>query len=56
MTNKKRFERAYEKVEEMGGVYKGYAGANALSLYVYDHYNVNTAAHDALCEVIEEHN
>lgn len=37
--------------------YKGYYGANALSFYVYEKYNINAAsndiAHDALCKIME---
>jgi len=50
----KTYQEMYEEAaEETQGYYKGYTAGNALSLYVYDKYNVNAAAnskaHDALC-------
>ena len=49
------YRRAAKKTN---GTYKGYDGANALSLYVDEHYGVNAAAdteaHDALCAVVKE--
>ena len=52
-TYREMYEDAASATE---GMYKGYIGGNALSLYVYEKYNVNAAenskAHDALCDVI----
>ncbi len=54
MTYTEMYEKAAKAINAKGGNYKGYTGANALSLYVNDKYNVNAAAdssaHDALCD------
>jgi hypothetical protein len=53
-TYKEMYEEAAEVINADGGNYKGYTGGNAMSLYVYDKYDVNaadnSAAHDALCD------
>ena len=51
------YKEMYEEAAvETNGRYKGYTGANALSLYVDDKYGVNAAesnkAHDALCDAM----
>ena len=55
-TYKKMYEEAAKVINKKGGYYKGYTDGNAMSLYVYDKYNVNaasnTAAHNALCDAI----
>jgi len=56
-TSKKTYAELYEEAATVTkGEYKGYTGANALSLYVDDKYKVNAAAnssaHDALCEAM----
>lgn len=53
----KTYKEMYEEAAiETNGEYKGYTKGNALSLYVDDNYEVNaaanSAAHDALCEVV----
>lgn len=53
----KNYRKMYERaLKATGGQYKGYTGANALSLYVDEKYRVNAAdntfAHDALCDVV----
>lgn len=59
-TNKTYTEMYEEAVAATDGEYKGYTKGNALSLYVYDKYDVNAAAnadaHDALCEVLANSN
>ena len=53
-TYKEMYEEA---VQVTGGRYKGYTDGNALSLYVYDKYDVNavdnSAAHDALIDAFQ---
>lgn len=53
LTYKEMYERA---LNNTNGEYKGYTNGNALSLYVYEKYNVNAAsnaaAHDALIDVL----
>ena len=51
------YQEMYEEAAIMtDGTYKGYTGANALSKYVDDNYNVNAAAsmraHNALCDAM----
>lgn len=52
-TYKEMYKKAAEVINSKGGNYKGYTGANALSLYVNDKFSVNAAddtlAHNALC-------
>ncbi|EGR0524980.1 TPA: hypothetical protein ACGG8C_001987 [Vibrio cholerae] len=56
LTYKEMYTRAAKYINSKDGSYKGYTGANALSLYVNDKFNVNaaadTAAHNALCEAM----
>ena len=56
LTYKDMYKKAAKAINKSGGNYKGYTGANALSLYVNDKFDVNaaasTAAHDALCEAM----
>lgn len=57
----KNYKKMYERaLKETGGQYKGYTGANALSLYVDEKYGINAAAntfaHDALCDVVSSMN
>ena len=53
----KSYEEMYtEAAEVTSGNYEGYTGANALSKYVDDKYNINAAAngkaHGALCDAM----
>jgi hypothetical protein len=52
---KKMFEEAKSACKNG---YRGYGGASALSMYVYDRFGVNVVcnniAHDALCEIPED--
>ncbi len=56
LTYEEMYKKAAELINSKGGNYKGYTGANALSLYVNDKFSVNaaddTAAHDALCSAM----
>jgi len=52
-TYQEMYEEAANFINENGGYYKGYVGANGMSLYVDDKYGVNAVAsnraHEALC-------
>jgi hypothetical protein len=56
LTYSEMYAKAAKAINSKGGNYKGYTGANALSLYVNDKFSVNaadeTAAHDALCDAV----
>ena len=56
LTYSEMYAKAAKAINSKGGNYKGYTGANALSLYVSDKVSVNaadeTAAHDALCDAV----
>jgi len=53
-TYKEMYTEAAHAINRTDGYYKGYTEGNAMSLYVYDKYDINAAdnstAHDALCD------